>query len=178
MARSPPLREFSYTVYAKYASFRVRGMDGLVVCAMAGARRGGGFEPRFVCPSRGPLVRPPPPPPSASRSTTGTAGATGGVSRPHSFLTEVCHRSVSVIPESATKRHPPPHTCSSALHHRCHLAAPESHLLLVLPLSSPAEGDSNPRLQCGSRLRCRWGTCRKTLLLPHNTQERSAQTEC
>ena len=61
-------------------------MDGLVVCAMAGARRGRGFEPRFVCPSRGPLVRPPPPPPSASRSTTGTAGATGGVSRPHSFF--------------------------------------------------------------------------------------------
>ena len=74
-----------YTVYAKFASFRVRDMDGLVVCAMAGARRGRGFEPRFVCPSRGPLVRPPPPPPSASRSTTGTAGATGGVSRPHSF---------------------------------------------------------------------------------------------
>ena len=93
------------------------------------------------------------------------------------FHTELCHRSVSVIPESATKRHPPPHTCSSALHHRCHLAAPEPHLLLVFPLSSPAEGDLNPRLQCGSRLRCRWGTCRKTLLLHHNTQERSVQAE-
>ena len=53
----------------------------------------------------------------------------------------------------------------------------EDHLLLVFPLSSPAEGDSNPRLQCGSRLRCRWGTCRKTLLLHHNTQERSVQAE-
>ena len=60
-------------------------MGGLVVCAMAGARHGRGFEPRFVCPSRGPLARPPPPPPSAARSTTGTAGASGGVS-PHRFL--------------------------------------------------------------------------------------------
>ena len=60
----------------------VRGMDGLVVCAMPGACRGRGFEPRFVRPSRGTSVRPPPPPPSASRSTTGTAGATGGVSPP------------------------------------------------------------------------------------------------
>ena len=60
-------------------------MDGLVVCALAGARRGRGFEPRFVCPSRGPPVRPPPPPLSAARSTIGTTGAMGGVSRPHSF---------------------------------------------------------------------------------------------
>ena len=49
-------------------------MDGLVVCAMGGARRRRGFEPRFVCPSRGPPVRSPPPPPSASPSTIGTAG--------------------------------------------------------------------------------------------------------
>ena len=56
------------------APFWVRGMDGLVVCAMAGARRGRGFDSRFVCPSRGPSVRSPPPPPSASRSTIGTAG--------------------------------------------------------------------------------------------------------
>ena len=49
-------------------------MDGLVVCALAGARRGRGFDPRFVCPSRGPSVRSPPPPPSAARSTIGTAG--------------------------------------------------------------------------------------------------------
>ena len=68
------------------APILVRGMDGLVVRAMVGARRGRGFEPRFVFPSRGPLARPPPPPPSASRSTTGTASASGGVSRPHSFL--------------------------------------------------------------------------------------------
>ena len=44
-----------------------------MVCALAGARRGRGFEPRFVCPSRGPPVRSPPPPPSATRSTSGTA---------------------------------------------------------------------------------------------------------
>ena len=72
-----PVRVFLNTIFAPKL---VRGMDGLVVCAMAGARRGWGFEPRFVRPSRGPSVRPPPPPPSASRSTTGTAGATGGVS--------------------------------------------------------------------------------------------------
>ena len=61
-------------------------MDGLVVCALAGAPRGRGFEPRFVRPSRGPPVRPPPPPPSAARSATGTAGAWGGVSRLHRFF--------------------------------------------------------------------------------------------
>ena len=76
---SMTVRHFLYTIFAP---IQVRGMDGLVVCAMAGARRGRGFEPRFVRPSRGPPVRPPPPPPSASRSTTGTAGATGGVSPP------------------------------------------------------------------------------------------------
>ena len=61
-------------------------MDGLVVCALAGARRGRGFEPRVVRPSRGPPVRPPPPPPSATRSTIGTAGASGGVPSPHRFF--------------------------------------------------------------------------------------------
>ena len=45
-----------------------------MVCAMDGARRCRGFEPRFVRPSRGPLARSPPPPPSASPSTIGTAG--------------------------------------------------------------------------------------------------------
>ena len=45
-----------------------------MVCAMGGARRRRGFEPRFVCPSRGPPVRSPPPPPSAAPSTIGTAG--------------------------------------------------------------------------------------------------------
>ena len=44
-----------------------------MVCAMGGTRRRRGFEPRFVCPSRGLLARSPPPPPSASPSTTGTA---------------------------------------------------------------------------------------------------------
>ena len=45
-----------------------------MVCAMGGACRRRGFEPRFVRPSRGPLARSPPPPPSASSSTIGTAG--------------------------------------------------------------------------------------------------------
>ena len=44
-----------------------------MVCAMGGARRRRGFEPRFVRPSRGPLASSPPRPPSASPSTTGTA---------------------------------------------------------------------------------------------------------
>ena len=110
-----PVRIFLNTIFAPKL---VRGMDGLVVCAMAGARRGRGFEPRFVRPSRGPSVRPPPPPASASRSTTGTAGATGGVSPPF-------------FPTHPPPPHPPPggqthtqktkhqaqHTCSSALRH-------------------------------------------------------------
>ena len=87
-----PVRIFLNTILAPIL---VRGMDGLVVCAMAGARRGRGFEPRFVRPSRGPSVRPPPPPPSASRSTTGTAGATGGVSPPF-------------FPTHPAPPHPPP----------------------------------------------------------------------
>ena len=41
----------------------------------------------------------------------------------------------------------------------------------------PAPPPPLMNLQCGSRLRCRWGTCRKTLLLHHNTQERSVQAE-
>ena len=87
-------------------------MDGLVVCAMAGARRGRGFEPRFVCPSRGPLARPPPPPPSASRSTTGTAGASGGVSPP--FFPPLA---LPLTPDTRKTRHQARHTCSSALRH-------------------------------------------------------------
>ena len=94
-----------------------------MVCAMAGARRGRGFEPRFVCPSRGLLARPPPPPPSASRSTTGTAGASDGVS-PHRFFVQL-HGMLrlavlSFIAGSQKKKAKPqpPHTCSSALHHR------------------------------------------------------------
>ena len=54
-----PVRIFLNTIFAPKL---VRGMDGLVVCAMAGARRGRGFEPQFLRPSRGPSVRPPPPP--------------------------------------------------------------------------------------------------------------------
>ena len=48
-----PVQIFLNTIFAPKL---VRGMDGLVVCAMAGARRGRGFEPRFVRPSvQGPV---------------------------------------------------------------------------------------------------------------------------
>ena len=127
-----PVRIFLNT---NFAPELVRGMDGLVVCAMAGARRGRGFEPRFVRPSRGPSVRPPPPPPSASRSTTGTAGATGGVSPPF-------------FPTHPPPPHPPPggrdthtqktkhqaqHTCSSALRH-CYRRPPSGACPPYTPL--------------------------------------------
>ena len=48
-------------------------MDDIVVCAIGGARRRRGFEPRFVRPSKGVLARPPPLPFSASPSTAGTS---------------------------------------------------------------------------------------------------------
>ena len=61
-------------VCTKFVSNWVRGMDGLVVCAMRGARRRRAFEPRFVRPSRGLLARSPPPPPLVSPCTIGAAG--------------------------------------------------------------------------------------------------------
>ena len=106
------VRHFLNTIFAP---IRVRGMDGLVVCAMAGARRGRGFEPRFVRPSRGPSVRPPPPPPSASRSTTGTAGATGGVSPP--FFSQPQPQPQGPGQTHTKTKHQTQHTCSSAPRH-------------------------------------------------------------
>ena len=113
----------------------VRDMD--VVCALAGARRGRGFEPRFVCPSRGPSARSPPPPPSAARSTIGTAGGWVACLVLVVFLSTVCSipkflcQSVSPV---GTKKamHQAQHTCSSAPRHRYRLAPPEAHLLVVL----------------------------------------------
>ena len=143
----------------------VRGMDGLVVCAMAGACRGRGFEPRFVRPSRGPSVRPPPPPPSASPSTTGTAGATGGVSPPF-------------FPTHPPPPHPPPggqrhthtHTKRSTRHStpaaaRSVIATAVrrvAHVLLILLFRLPAEEDSNRGLQGGGQLRKGSTMLRKT----------------
>ena len=72
----------------------LRGMDGLVVCAMGGTRHRQGFEPRFVRPSRGPLARSPPPPPSTSPSTIGTAGGWVAclVHVVLSYVQSTCHR--------------------------------------------------------------------------------------
>ena len=89
----------------------VCGVCLCVVCAMPCARCGRGFEPRFVCSSRGPSVRPPPPPPSASRSTIDTAGASGGVSPPSFFQPPA----PTPAPPTHTKtRHQARHTYSSA----------------------------------------------------------------
>ena len=109
-----PVRIFLNTILAPIL---VRGMDGLVVCAMAGARRGRGFEPRFVRPSRGPSVRPPPPPPSASRSTTGTAGATGGVSPPFFPTHPAPPHPPRGVRQTQKTKHQAHHTCSGALRH-------------------------------------------------------------
>ena len=136
-------------------------MDGLVVCAMASARHGRGFEPRFVCPSRGPLARPPPPPPSATRSTTGTAGASGGVS-PHRFclvmdLAQGLSKSKAPATTHLQQRAPPPGP----------LAAPEPHLLLILLFSE----ESNLHLQGSDRLHCRCGTRPKARIIRTGSQE-------
>ena len=138
-----------------FATIRVRGMDGLVVCAMAGARRGRGFEPRFVCPSRGPSVRPPPPPPSASRSTTGTAGATGGVSSP--FFSQ------PTPPRVTHKKRSTRHSTPAAARSVTATAVRRvSHVLLILLFRLPAEEDSNRGLQGGGLLRGRSTMLRKT----------------
>ena len=65
-----------------FAPISVRGMDGLVVCAMVGARRGRGFEPRFVRPSREVPATAPFSIPLHHRYRRWI----GGVSRPHSFF--------------------------------------------------------------------------------------------
>ena len=132
-------------------------MDGLVVCAMAGARRGRGFESRFVRPSRGPSVRPPPPPPSASRSTTGTAGATGGVSPP--FFPTPTPAPGPRRPEKRSTRHSTPAAARSVTATAVRRVA---HVLLIVLFRLPAEEDSNSGLQGGGRLHGRSTTLRET----------------
>ena len=108
-------------------------MDGLVVCALAGARRGREFDPRFVCPSRGPSVRSPPPPPSAARSTIGTAGGWVACLVLIVFMRYVLVLFVSGMSTWKNKkaRHQAEHTCSSALRH-WYRRPPEPHLLLIV----------------------------------------------
>ena len=141
-----------------HAPFWVRDMDGLVVCAMAGARRGRGFDSRFVCPSRGPLVRSPPPPPSASRSTIGTAG--GSVACP--VLIVFCPATRYVYfwiigyehMETAKSKAPTTTHLQQRAPPPVPLAPPEPHLLLIFLLSE----ESNLHLQGSGRLHCRCGT--------------------
>ena len=135
-----------------FTPISIRGMDGLVVCAMGGARRCRGFEPRFVRPSRGPLARSPPPPPSASPSTIGTAGGWVAclvlvvflMSSPH----VIC---ICTSPEdhnSKKKKQGTRHNTPAAVPPVTGTAGRrEPHLLLVFPL-----GDSNCRLRGSSRL--------------------------
>ena len=129
-----------------------------MVCAMAGARRGRGFEPRFVCPSRGPSVRPPPPPPSASRSTTGTAGATGGVSPPSFFPYPLPQ---PLAPRHTQKRGTRHGTTAAARPVTATAVRRVAHVLLIVLFRLPAEEDSNSGLQGGSRLRGRCTTLPK-----------------
>ena len=137
-------------------------MDGLVVCAMGGARRGRGFEPRFVCPSRGPPVRSPPPPPSASPSTIGTAG--GWVA-----CLVLIFFPLPPVPALA------PGTQKRGTEHGTPAAVPSvtgtagcrvAHFLLVFLLRLPTEEDSNSGLQGPSRLYSRCATLPETLLSP------------
>ena len=148
------VHHFLYTIFAP---IRVRGMDGLVVCAMASARRGRGFEPRFVGPSRGPSVRPPPPPPSASRSTIGTAGASGGVSPP-SFS---CPLPQPLAPWHTQKRGTRHGTPAAARPVTATAVRRVAHVLLVFLFRLPAEEDSNSGLQGSSRLHSRCTTLPK-----------------
>ena len=108
-----------------------------MVCALASACRGRGFEPRFVCPSRGPSARSPPPPPSAARSTIGTAAGWVAclvlVVFPCLLYTVYLRFSCPSVSSVGTKKamHHAQHTCSNAPCHRYRLAPPEAHLLLV-----------------------------------------------
>ena len=118
-----------------------------MVCALGGARRRRGFEPRFVRPSTGPLARSPPPPPLASPSTTGTTD--GWVA---CLVLVVFHFCCCPVQTSE-------HTEEQGTEHNTSAAVPpvtgtagrwEPHLLLVFPF-----GDSNRRLQGSSRLHSR-----------------------
>ena len=136
-----------YTIFVPY---RVRGMDGLVVCAMGGTRRRRGFEPRFVCPSRGPPVRSPPPPPSASPSTIGTAGG------------RVACLVLIFLPLPTD-----PSTQKQATRHNTPAAVPSvtgtagrrvARVLLIFLFRLPAEEEFNSGLQGCSRLHSRCST--------------------
>ena len=128
-----------------------------MVCAMAGARRGRGFEPRFVCLSRGPSVRPPPPPPSASRSTIGTAGASGGVSPP-SFS---CPLPQPLAPWHTQKRGTRHGTPAAARPVTATAVRRVAHVLLIVLFRLLAEEDLNSGLQVSSRLHSRCTTLPK-----------------
>ena len=148
-------------------------MDGLMVCALAGPRRGRGFEPRFVRPSRGPPVRPPPPPPTATRSSIGTAGASGGVSRPHRFLpSSFCSTQStqadfypSVGNHCREKRQCARHSTPAAARPTTGTALRRRNRISSSYSSSTnlPQGDSNPRLQGSRRLHSRCGTWPKSL---------------
>ena len=154
-----PVRIFPNIIFAPKL---VRGMDGLVVCAMAGARRGRGFEPGFVRPSTGPSVRPPPPPPSASRSTTGTAGATGGVSPPFFLNPPPPPPPTPGVRHTHKKRSTKHSTPAAARSVTATAVRRVAHVLLILLFRLPAEEDSNRGLQGGGLLRDRSTMLRKT----------------
>ena len=137
-----------------FVPYRVRGMDGLVVCAMGGARRCRGFEPRFVCPSRGPPVRSPPPPPSASPSTISTAGG---------WVACLVLVFLPLPTEPSTQKQGTRHNTPAAVPPVTSTAGRrELHVLLVFLFGLPAEGDSNSGLQGCSRLYSRCSTPPKT----------------
>ena len=124
---------------------RVRGMDGLVVCAMASARRGRGFEPRFVCPSSGPLARPrhrplqhpaPPPVPPV---------------RPVACLLHFSHLLPYPSPPTHEKRGTRHSTPAAARSVTATAVRRAAHVLLVFLFRLPAEEESNSGLQ-----RCTW----------------------
>ena len=124
--------------------------QGIVVCAMAGARRRRGFEPRFVCPSRGPPVRSPPPPPAASPSTIGTAGG-------RLACLVLVFLSLSTEPWLTKTRQQTRHTCSSALRH-WYRRPPGGAFLPRIPLPLACGGGIELGSSGCSRLRSRCST--------------------
>ena len=115
---SAPLAVKSCQVRTIFAPNSIRGMDGLVVCAMGGALCRRGFQPRFVRPSRGLLARSPPPPPSASPSTTGTADGWVACLVLVVLFLSLASRDHRADHRARRKtRHRAQHTCSSAPRH-------------------------------------------------------------